>query len=87
MVLFTEHNANLFNTRFIWTKNGQDYTQILNINGTMKLEMPLIDSRDRLLGLLWLVKDMRNTNMSHYTLRRVEHLRRSVLKAVERLQK
>jgi UDP-GlcNAc:undecaprenyl-phosphate GlcNAc-1-phosphate transferase len=87
MVLFTEHNANLFNTRFIWTKNGQDYTNIVNINGTMKLEMPLIDSRDRLLGLLWLVKDMRNTNMSHYTLRRVEHLRRSVLKAVERLQK
>ena len=87
MILFNEHSPKQAGPRFIWTKNGRDYTHIVNMPGTMKLEMPLIGCDDRVLGMLWLIKDMHNTHMSHYTLRRVEHLRRSVLKTVEGLQK
>ena len=87
MVLYNGSGLDQPNPRFIWTKNGQDYTQIVNMSGTMKLEMPLIGRDDRVLGMLWLIKDMHNTNMSHYTLRRVEHLRRSILKTVEGLRK
>ena len=86
MVLFDDPNTSPSKPRFIWTKNGFDYTHIVNMPGTMKLEMPLIGKNDQLLGMLWLIKDMHNTNMSHYTLRRVEHLRRSVVKTVEGLQ-
>ncbi len=86
MVLFKKSNPAPQNLHFIWTKNGQDYSNIVNMSGTMKLEMPLIGKDSQLLGMLWLIKDMHNTNMSHYTLRRVEHLRRSVLKTVEGLQ-
>lgn len=87
MVLYNGSGPDHPGSRFIWTKNGQDYTQIVNMSGNMKLEMPLIDKNNRLLGLLWLIKDMHNTDMSHYTLRRVEHLRRSVVKTVEGLHK
>ncbi|MFO7801672.1 MAG: MraY family glycosyltransferase [Desulfovermiculus sp.] len=87
MVLFTSPDGTQTDPRFIWTKNGFDYEQIVSMSGTMKLEMPLIGTNDQLLGMLWLIKDMHNTHMSHYTLRRVEHLRRSILKTVEGLRK
>ncbi|MFP4428454.1 MAG: glycosyltransferase family 4 protein, partial [Desulfovermiculus sp.] len=87
MVLYNGSNSDHPDLRFTWTKNGQDYTQIINSAGSMKLEMPLITRDNRVLGMLWLIKDMHNTNLSHYTLRRVEHLRRSVLKTVEGLHK
>ncbi len=87
MVLYNGADQDQPSPRFTWIKNGQDYTQIVNMSGTMKLEMPLIARDDRVLGMIWLIKDMHNTNMSHYTLRRVEHLRRSILKTVEGLVK
>ena len=86
LVIFENHDQAEIKERYIWTKDSQSYTQIINLPGTMKLEMPLIGKNSRVLGMLWLIKDMHNTNMSHYTLRRVEHLRRSVLKTVQGLQ-
>jgi UDP-GlcNAc:undecaprenyl-phosphate GlcNAc-1-phosphate transferase len=87
MLLYNaEENNNKSSQRFLWIRNGQDYNHIVNMAGGMKLEMPLIDRNNQHLGMLWLIKDMRNTDMSHYTLRRVEHLRRSILKTVERIR-
>jgi hypothetical protein len=45
----------------------------------LKLELPLLDNGSRVLGHMRLVKDLHRDAISHYTLRRVEHLRRSVM--------
>ena len=69
----------------VWTHNGFD----LNSDGCrdclLKLELPLLNDRADNLGMLWLVKDLKRHSVSHYTLRRVEHLRRSVTRTLERL--
>ncbi|NPA94735.1 MAG: undecaprenyl/decaprenyl-phosphate alpha-N-acetylglucosaminyl 1-phosphate transferase [Thermodesulfobacteria bacterium] len=49
-----------------------------------KLEMPLVTETDRSYGILWLVKDLQRSNISHYTLRRVEHLRRTIISVLDK---
>ncbi len=56
----------------------------LSAKNNFKLEMPLIGGGGVAYGTLWLVKDLQRSNMSHYTLRRVEHLRRTVIGVLER---
>jgi len=51
----------------------------------MKLELPLLDNSNSSLGTLWLVKDLRREFVNHLTLRRVEHLRRSVVGTLQKL--
>lgn len=52
----------------------------------LRIELPLISGND---GTFWgtivLRKDVRNSPISHYTLKRVEHLRRSIVGTIERL--
>ena len=50
-----------------------------------KLELPLINENGVSYGVLWMVKDLKRANMNHYTLRRVEQLRRTVVGVLERL--
>ncbi len=50
-----------------------------------KLEMPLLGVSSRNYGILWLVKDLGRSDMSHYTLRRVEHLRRAIISVLDTL--
>lgn len=50
----------------------------------LKLELPLLDNQG-FYGTLWMIKDLNKDPISHYTLRRVEHLRRSIVSALSRL--
>jgi len=51
-----------------------------------KLEMPLMATdKEVTYGILWLIKDLKRSNISHYTLRRVEHLRRSIIGVLDKL--
>jgi UDP-GlcNAc:undecaprenyl-phosphate GlcNAc-1-phosphate transferase len=69
----------------IWTRNNVPYEQLIDERGMMKIELPLINRKGKHLGILWLLMKMEGHAMSHYTLRRVEHLRRSVSKALEKI--
>lgn len=51
-----------------------------------RIEMDLEDNNGNKLGTLLLVKDQRLTPVDHFTLKRIEHLRRSIIKALARMQ-
>ncbi len=67
-----------------WTRqessSGIDYTQPYQF----KLEMPLMTRFETTYGILWLIKDVKRSDMSHYTLRRVEHLRRTIIGVLDK---
>ncbi|MBM9538633.1 hypothetical protein [Desulfobulbus alkaliphilus] len=52
----------------------------------MKLELPLMDEEGHNQGTLWLIKDLGKNPISHYTLRRIEHLRRTMVQTLVKLQ-
>lgn len=51
-----------------------------------KLEMDLNDEDGNKLGTLFMIKDQYISPVEHYTLKRIEHLRRSIIKALVRIQ-
>ncbi len=67
-----------------WSREGEQKLDLTQ-QSQFKLEMPLMSAQEHYYGLLWLIKDLKRSNMSHYTLRRVEHLRRTVIGVMERL--
>jgi UDP-GlcNAc:undecaprenyl-phosphate GlcNAc-1-phosphate transferase len=67
-----------------WTAEGCDLEACLHSRSLFKLELPLFVGR-RHVGDLWLLKDIIRSPLNHYTLSRIEHLRRSVSKSLERL--
>ena len=62
-----------------WTRDGFDASNDIRKERLLKLELPLLNNEDKNFGTLWLVKDLRRNAISHYTLRRVEHLRRTLV--------
>jgi len=80
----------LAENRFLWTRNGFYNDKDIFNKSDMKLELPLqTDAQHRRkinsYGLLVLVKDLQRDPITHYTLRRVEHLRRTILSTLKRL--
>ncbi len=71
-------------TTMRWQRNQNDDKFNFNEQCQFKLEMPLMDGQATTYGILWLVKDLKRSDMSHYTLRRVEHLRRTVIGVLNR---
>ena len=71
---------------FFWSRDNFVACTEMFREGLMKLELPLIDDLGNDYGLLWLVKDVRKSPISHYTLKRVEHLRRTVIRTMIRIQ-
>lgn len=71
-------------TTMVWRRYHIDNTFDFNKQCQFKLEMPLMVDQDRTYGVLWLIKDLKRSNMSHYTLRRVEHLRRTIIGVLNR---
>ena len=55
-----------------------------NVNGTSDDNGPSNDKGTY--GTLWLVKDLKRDPLSHYTMRRIEHLRRTVIKTIEKIK-
>jgi len=70
---------------FHWRRQGTAERYELTDCCQFKLEMPLMADSKRSYGILWLIKDLRRGNFSHYTLRRVEHLRRTIIGVLEKL--
>jgi UDP-GlcNAc:undecaprenyl-phosphate GlcNAc-1-phosphate transferase len=52
----------------------------------LKLELPLMGKTGQVMGSLWLVKSLADDQQIDFTLRRVEHLRRTVVSTLEKLQ-
>ena len=68
-----------------WVRAGSEGAPEKNGTSLLKMELPLFDERRVNLGTLWLAKDVSLDPIGHYTLRRVEHLRRTVTGAIQRL--
>jgi UDP-GlcNAc:undecaprenyl-phosphate GlcNAc-1-phosphate transferase len=61
-----------------WTRQGYDSSTIRQ-TFLMRVELPLISpNKEQPHGKLILIKDLRRAPISHFTLRRMEHLRRSI---------
>jgi len=67
-----------------WQRHQDNDTFDFNEQFQFKLEMPLMADKERTYGILWLIKDLKRSDMSHYTLRRVEHLRRTIIGVLDR---
>ena len=75
------------NGSFQWTRGDFDINQHLCGNALLKLELPLVGvNGSQSMGTLWLVKDLKRNHISHYTLRRVEHLRRTVISTLGKMK-
>lgn len=73
-------------SQFFWARNGFDRYDHICEACLFKMELPLLAAETgAILGTLWLVKDLKQDPIGHYTLRRVEHLRRSIVDAMMRL--
>lgn len=70
-----------------WQRHQNEEDFDFNQQCQFKLEMPLVAEQGVTYGILWLVKDLKRSDMSHYTLRRVEHLRRTIIGILSRLAK
>ncbi len=67
------------NENMRWQRHPKEIEFDFVDNCQFKLEMPLMEGQDSVYGVLWLIKDLKRSGMSHYTLRRVEHLRRTII--------
>ena len=66
-------------------RDGFDKSNDIRKECLFKLELPLSYNENKNFGTLWLVKDLQRDAISHYTLRRVEHLRRTLVGTLEKL--
>jgi UDP-GlcNAc:undecaprenyl-phosphate GlcNAc-1-phosphate transferase len=72
-------------TQLTWTSDDYKPWAQKDRNDLLKLELPLFDSEQKNMGTFLIVKDVRKDPISHYTLRRVEHLRRTLTAALSRI--
>lgn len=68
-----------------WTRAGFVPEEALCKECQLKIELPLIDETIGHLGTLWLVKDLKQGAISHFTLKRIEHLRRTLNHVLKRM--
>ncbi|MBF0449542.1 MAG: undecaprenyl/decaprenyl-phosphate alpha-N-acetylglucosaminyl 1-phosphate transferase [Candidatus Magnetomorum sp.] len=79
----TNHDCRLNkNFEWIWIRDTFINEQDISKNSTFKIELPLLNDENQSFGTLLLIKDLQRNTISHYTLRRVEHLRRSIISAL-----
>jgi UDP-GlcNAc:undecaprenyl-phosphate GlcNAc-1-phosphate transferase len=72
---------------FEWTREGldRDRRDYMSKRSLLKIELPLLDKNGGFLGAMWLVKNLSGAQLSEFTLRRVEQLRRSVVSTLEKI--
>ena len=73
---------------FTWTRGDGEDSHAGNQDGILKIQLPLYEFEEQdsyNFGTLQLVKDMRYQVASHYTLKRVEHLRRAMVSTLLKL--
>jgi UDP-GlcNAc:undecaprenyl-phosphate GlcNAc-1-phosphate transferase len=71
----------------IWVRNTFNEEKDIVKSSIFKIELPLLTENYQSYGTLWLIKDLKRNSISHYTLRRVEHLRRSIITALDKILK
>jgi len=72
---------------FTWTRDGFGSTVDDMCKGCLfKLELPLLNGKNESYGTLWLIKDLKKDPITHYTLRRIEHLRRTLIDTLTKLR-
>lgn len=74
-----------FQKHWLWTREGFEISNDICNESLFKLELPLLNNEEKNFGILWLVKDLKRNVISHNTLRRVEHLRRTLIEALGRI--
>ncbi|ETR67175.1 MAG: UDP-N-acetylglucosamine:undecaprenyl-P N-acetylglucosaminyl 1-P transferase [Candidatus Magnetoglobus multicellularis str. Araruama] len=79
----TIHDDHPFN--WIWMRSTFNDEADMSKASIFKIELPLLNDKYHSYGTLWLIKDLHRNSISHYTLRRVEHLRRSVIHALNKI--
>ena len=67
--------------------SDSDYSMVHLHRRLFRVEMDLCDHNGRTFGALVLLKNQAVALVSHYTLNRIEHLRRSVLKALANIER
>lgn len=73
---------------YTWQKDGWEREEWFTGKGLLKMEFPLLSRSDRSVcyyGLLVLVKDMHEHSSGHYMLTRIEHLRRTLNTALQKI--
>ena len=70
--------------KWAWTRGGFDRHNDLCKECLLKLELPLLATGNKCYGTLWLLKDLKRDPVSHYTLRRIEQLRRTVMETLQK---
>jgi len=88
MVELYIHGPGRASRTLCYSKNCDGYDFCLDVqnDNLMKLELPLLDENNQRIGVLWLIKDMEKTQLNDYTFRRVEQLRRPLVKALSRMR-
>ncbi len=73
---------------FEWAREHFDKEKDIFKDSLLKMELPLRTSNGcPSYGSLWLIKDLKRDPISHYTLRRVEHLRRTTINTLRCIEK
>jgi len=74
---------------FKWHRNGAKAEDLLGEAGILKIEQPLMLSgiTTQHFGTLFLVKDIRDNDIGHYSLKRLEHLRRAMGAKLEEISR
>ncbi|PQP34869.1 undecaprenyl/decaprenyl-phosphate alpha-N-acetylglucosaminyl 1-phosphate transferase [Desulfobacteraceae bacterium SEEP-SAG9] len=67
-----------------WTQAAFDKNKDVMKECLLKLELPLLGKNNEKFGTLWLIKDLERDAISQYTLRRVESLRRTIIRFMEK---
>lgn len=70
-----------------WLWQNPDHSMAQLHRRLFRVEMDLCDHNGRTFGALVLLKNQAVAPLSHYTLNRIEHLRRSVLKALANIER
>lgn len=77
------------NGRRVWRYVAKNHRRRKFIPPEWRFEMaiPLLNKENVSLGILYLIRDLRKSPLSAYTIRRIESLRRSLIITIEKLEK
>ncbi|MFO7972442.1 MAG: MraY family glycosyltransferase [Desulfobacterales bacterium] len=72
--------------KITWIRNGKG-TSLKKSCDLFRIEMPLISNCSKIFGRITLYKDLRESDLSHYALKRIEHFRRTLVETLQKLEK
>lgn len=70
---------------WLWLRESFQKSDGTDTSGLLRISIPLIDHEARTMGMMEIVKDLQVEPITQHTIRRVEHLRRALVAALDRL--